>query len=771
MLTKARKSQIAIEYAYRYQAAHPQGHVFWVYAANAARFDQAYKDIGRKLKLPGIDNPEVDACELVSDWLNEDESGEWLMILDNADNSDLFFPPVDSDAASQVRTTKKPLISYLPQKLSSKRLLLVTTRNRQLGEDLSNGERCLPVLPLAMREARLLLQVKAGSIADGWTGPEPDALLEVLGRIPLAVTQAAAFMRRNKMSQEEYLLMLKKDEQNLKNSLSMELQDHRRERGVPNSVFRTWKLSYDQMREQEPRAAALLSLMAMLDRQAIPETLLRPEDAREVDFFSAVGTLDNFSLITKAIGKETYAIHRLVQLSIHVWLEQHKQRERYEEEALALLAERFPSGGHENKEACETLVAHAQAVLKYYCDSEPSLKRRSTLLYNISWFDLQQGRYDLAYEKISESYCLREKLLGQEDVETLDSLSILGSVLRAQGKYEEVEEIYRRVLKGYEKELGVEHPFTLTSVGNLASVLRNQGKYEAAEEMNRRALEGQEKVIGIEHPDTLTSVSNLALVLQNQGKYEAAEEMHRRALKGSEKVVGMEHPDTLTSVSNLASVLQNQGKYEAAEEMNRRALEGQEKVMGMEHPGTLTSVSNLALVLQNQGKYEAAEEMNRQALKGREKVLGMEHPSTLISVGNLALVLQNQGKYEAAEEMHRRALKGKEKVVGVEHPSTLTSVSNLALVLQNQGKYEAAEEMNRRALEGQEKVMGMEHPDTLTSVYCLAYLLQAKEQYGNASVLYQRAIAGFQRTLGPHHPTTLACSKHYSSLLDKRSGG
>jgi hypothetical protein len=446
MLTKARKSQIAIEYAYRYQTAHPQGHVFWVYAANAARFDQAYRDIGRKLKLPGIDNPEVDACELVSDWLNEDESGEWLMILDNADSSDLFFPPVDSDAASQVRTTKKPLISYLPKKLSSKRLLLVTTRNRQLGEDLSNGERCLPVLPLAMREARLLLQVKAGSIADGWTGPEPDALLEVLGRIPLAVTQAAAFMRRNKMSLEEYLLMLKKDEQNLKNSLSIELQDHRRERGVPNSVFRTWKLSYDQMREQEPRAAALLSLMAMLDRQAIPETLLRPEDAREVDFFSAVGTLDNFSLITKAIGKETYAIHRLVQLSIHVWLEQHKQRERYEEEALALLAERFPSGEHENKEACETLVAHAQAVLKYYCDSEPSLKRRSTLLYNISWFDWQQGRYDLAYEKISESYCLREKLLGQEDVETLDSLSILGSVLDGQGKYEEAEEMHRRTI-------------------------------------------------------------------------------------------------------------------------------------------------------------------------------------------------------------------------------------------------------------------------------------------------------------------------------------
>jgi hypothetical protein len=64
--------------------------VFWIYAANAARFDQAYRDIARKLKLPRVDDTDIDACELLSDWLNDDGSGPWLMILDNADNRDLF---------------------------------------------------------------------------------------------------------------------------------------------------------------------------------------------------------------------------------------------------------------------------------------------------------------------------------------------------------------------------------------------------------------------------------------------------------------------------------------------------------------------------------------------------------------------------------------------------------------------------------------------------------------------------------------------------------
>ena len=71
-----RKSQIAIEYAYRFVENNPQSHVFWVYAASAARFDQAYKDIARKMKLPRVDDPDVDVCELVSNWLSEDDSGQ-----------------------------------------------------------------------------------------------------------------------------------------------------------------------------------------------------------------------------------------------------------------------------------------------------------------------------------------------------------------------------------------------------------------------------------------------------------------------------------------------------------------------------------------------------------------------------------------------------------------------------------------------------------------------------------------------------------------------
>ena len=111
--------------------------------------------------------------------------------------------------------------------------------------------------------------------------------------------------------------------------LSQELHDPRRPRGFPNSVFRTWKLSFDHILAQEPKAAKLLSLIAMLDPQRIPEKLLRPLAEREVDFRMAIGTLDGFALISQEIGGEIYAIHPLVQVLVHYWLEQSSEKADY----------------------------------------------------------------------------------------------------------------------------------------------------------------------------------------------------------------------------------------------------------------------------------------------------------------------------------------------------------------------------------------------------------------------------------------------------------
>ena len=718
-----RKSQIAIEYAYRFRDQHPHGHVLWVYAANETRFVQAYRDIAHKSRLPGCEDPQLDVCKLVCEWLNETDDVPWLMILDNADRAANFLP-MEAETMAEISAVSTYVAGYLPTKFNRSQFLLITTRNRDIGEHLSYGQPCVNVGPLSGQEAGDLLRSKI-RVLDQSNTPEIDKLVEILGRIPLAITQAAAFTNRNKISVQEYVRELAMDKQNFKEYLSSDLQDPRREPGYPNSVFRTWRLSFNQIRTDAPRAAEILSLMAMLDGQKIPEDLIRTGEERRVDFRNAIGTLDGYSMISKEVGGETCAIHPLVQLSVQYVLEQSGQIAVYAKQALKLIAERFPRGAYKNKELCEFLLPHAQAVLQHDMESDMTASSRANLSHNIGEFELLQGTYGLAYQNAQTAYKIRRSTFGDEFKGTLDSLTLLALVVQARGNYEAAEQMNRRTKAGSEKVLGVDHPSTLISVGNLADLLRNQGKYEMAEEMNRQALIGREKILGAEHLHTLTSVNNLAAVLQDQGKYEAAEEMYGRALAGYEKVLGVDHPSTLTSVNNLAAVLKGQGKYEMAEEMNRQALIGREKILGAEHLRTLTSVNNLAAVLQDQGKYEAAEEMYGRALAGHEKVLGVGHPSTLTSVNNLASVLQDQGKYEAAEEMYGRALAGLEKVLGVGHPSTLNSVGNLAS------------------------------------------LLHSRQQFRQASIIYQRALSGFRKSLGPTHPTTLACDESYSSMLQE----
>ena len=410
------------------------------------------------------------------------------------------------------------------------------------------------MLPFSSQEAESLLRLNAEDAFDRSETAIARRLLDVLGYIPLAITQAAAFIKRNRMTVQGYLAALEKDKQNLTDHLSQELQDHRRPRGFPNSVFRTWKLSFDRILTQQPQTARLLSLIAMLDPQQIPEKLLRRSAERDVDFRMAIGTLKGFALISQEIGGEKYTIHPLVQVSVHYWLEQRSQKVDYAGQALQLVAKEFPDGNFEHRETCKSMLTHAQAVLCHKCILEDEIKYRALLLYNVGWFNREQGRYNSVYVAVLESYNIYQERRGDFAINILNSLDLLASVLQDQGKYKAAEEMNRRVLKAEEKVLGVEYLDILISADNLASMLQDQGKYEVAKKMDRRALKGSEKVLKVEHLDTLSSVGNLVLVLYNRGEYEAAEEMIRRAMEGYEKVLGVEHPYTLTSVNDLALI-------------------------------------------------------------------------------------------------------------------------------------------------------------------------------------------------------------------------
>jgi tetratricopeptide (TPR) repeat protein len=740
-----RKSQLAIQYAHQVRDTTPLTYVFWIHAGSKARFEEAYKNLAERLGLPGLDNPKTDVLRLVSNWLCDEANGQWIMILDNADDIEVFYPKQGRFKVGQLSNSTTSPIDYLPQSRNGS--ILITSRSKDAAARLAGGyQQIKEVDRLSEAQALQLLQNK---LQDTLGSGDPSDLLRALDHLPLAITQAAAYINRHapQVTINSYLDEFRKSDQNKENLLTQDTGDIRRDRSASNAVVTTWQMTFKSIQKERRSAAKLLWLMSFFNPQGIPEFVLQSyirslrakvrdlksvftalhygkdesEDRAQKELHADLSILKGYSLIYPTAQRGTWKMHPLVQLCARAWLASSKDLNEWRLKFLALMRRELDPENLERWEDYKELLPHIEG----FYHSDPTGKSLE------KWLHL---------------------------------LEEVGKLLVNKGKYDEAGTLYQRQLERREKELGVRHLDTLTSVNSLGNVLFSQGKYKEAEKLHQRALEGREKELGVRHLDTLKSVNNLALVLRGQGRYKEADKLHQRALEEFEKELGVCHLDTLKSVNNLALVLGYQGKYKEAEKLHRRALEGREKELGAHHIDTLKCVNNLGNVLYRQGKYKEAEKLHQRALEGREKELGVRHQDTLKRVNKLAVVLRHQGRYEEAEKLHQRALEGRKKELGECHPDTLQSVNNLATVLCDQRKYEEAEKLHQRALEGKEKELGVRHPDTLISVHNLADLLRRMQRYNEATDLYQRAYYGLTQALGPQHPWTVKCCNNFLAM-------
>ncbi|KAH6694360.1 P-loop containing nucleoside triphosphate hydrolase protein [Leptodontidium sp. MPI-SDFR-AT-0119] len=198
------KSQIAIEYSYRLRERDPDLWVFWVYASTAERFEGAYRSIAATLDLPGADDPKTNVLGLVSRWLSNTDYGRWLMILDNADDIDVF--QKTQEGSSKGCGPNLPLSSYIPQSISGS--VLITTRDRRATSWLGTGyTSVIPVNLMTVEEADRLLLAK---IPEGLsTAFDRAELVKELDYLPLAISQAAAYISAKaiRMSVSKYLML------------------------------------------------------------------------------------------------------------------------------------------------------------------------------------------------------------------------------------------------------------------------------------------------------------------------------------------------------------------------------------------------------------------------------------------------------------------------------------------------------------------------------------------------------------------------------------
>ena len=721
--------------------------MFWIHASNAARIEQGYRDVAEQVKIPGREDPKADIFRLVDKWLRDEKNGKWALVLDNADEATVLFETHATGQKAQdcgIRSgLTQSLLAYLPQSRNGS--ILITSRTKSVALRLAEERDIIPVEPMDDTHALALLEKKLGEQMDRDDTAELAAALEFM---PLAIVQAAAYIRQRvpRYSVRQYIKEFYKNDKRKTSLLNHEAGHLRRDLDAKNSIIITWQISFDHIHQIKPSAANLLSLMSFFDRQGIPEALLKTQneagnentgenagndedddheddsnkdtvsDSSVDEFEDDILVLRNFSFITISIDETTFEMHGLVQLAIRKWLEASNQLERWKQQYIKNLCTVFPTGNYENWTKCQALFPHAKSAVAQEPAVESSLQDWALILYHAAWYAWAKGSYAEAATMALKAKRTRQKVLGPEDEETLNSMAMLALAYKGQGRWTKAEELQVQVMKTSARVLGAEHSSTLISMANLASTYRDQGRWTEAEELEVQVMETSARVLGAEHPDTLTSIANLASTYRNQGRWTEAEELDVQVMETRKRVLGAEHPSTLTSMANLASTYRNQGRWTEAEELEVQVMETSARVLGAEHPDTLTSIANLASTYRNQGRWTEAEELDVQVMETRKRVLGAEHPDTLTSMANLASTYRNQGRWTEAEELEVQVMETSARVLGAEHPSTLTSMSNLAFTWKSQGRNDEALSLLKECFQLQKHKLGPQHSHTESSL-------------------------------------------------------
>jgi hypothetical protein len=369
--------------------------------------------------------------------LSQESSGQWLLVLDNADDIDVLYKRAYSDNRSLA------LIDYLPSSCHGS--IIFTTRTRKAAIKQA-GSNIIKVYEMDQVEARKVLEK---SLIQTHILKEDEAtvkLLNLLTCLPLAVVQAAAFINANEISISSYIALYENGEDEVIELLSKDFEDQGRYKDTKNPIATTWLISFNQIRLQDQLAADYLSFMSCLVSQRIPESLLLPAQTK-IKMVEAIGTLTAYSFITKQEIEQSFDIHRLVHLATRNWLRKTQSLTAWTQRALSRLADVFPSGDHKNKAIWTAYLPHARHVLALSHPLDRNKEAKIKLLFKVGWCLTSDGQYTEAEKMHRQTLEMRVKVLGPEHPETLTSINELAWVLIMQGKYLEAEQMHRQTLE------------------------------------------------------------------------------------------------------------------------------------------------------------------------------------------------------------------------------------------------------------------------------------------------------------------------------------
>ncbi|TCR26072.1 tetratricopeptide repeat protein [Streptomyces sp. BK205] len=732
------KSQLAAAAFHR--AKRETELLLWVAAGNRASLLDGYARAWRALSRASVTgdgaDPSVDPgsddetqSDLFLAWLRSTGSS-WLVVLDDVDDLG-------------------EIAGLWPVGESGR--TVVTTRRRD-ATLLRPGVRVIPVGVFTAEEAAGYLADRLSLDPDPAAGPHglpahrPEdlaALAAALGRFPLALSQAAAFLIDSGMDLPSYLSLLSDERESLAGLFpsSSPADEH------SGTVTSTLQLALVRAESLAPpgTARAMLELISVLAPDGIPEAVLLGPAARawldrdrlpaqdqlseRGDLAEQDGVAERGSLPPRSGLLALRALHRL-----------------------SLVTHRGPSG---------PAVVEVHSLIQRAVRDGVTADRRAGIVRAAA--DALEGVWsapDCAPETTTALYRCAEVLLAHADDHLWYDggmhplLRRLGPHLAGLGRHEAARTMSTLLADQARRRLPGGHRDLLALRAQVAQTEGDLGHAAAAVRLLADLRREAEVGLGPVDPDTLSIRLHETRLRMESGLITAALADFVTLAAEARAVPGVDDSLVTSADEHVALCRGLSGDADGAREAYTALARDLERSLGPRHPSTLRVLADLSRWIGETGDVRSAVATFQRAVDGLVSVLGRLHHDTLIARHNLAYWHGIAGEHDLAIEQFVTAATDAELALGGEHPTTLTFHTNLAFWRGVAGDTTAAAEQLQRLELTVERVFGTDHPRSLRIRQQRAELLYRAGDHVTAMNQLTTVLADMVRVQGAHHPRT-----------------
>lgn len=638
-------------------------------------------------------------------WL-EDSREEWLLVVDHYDNGSM--------------------VPYLPG--YRKGNILFTSRRDNLKPQPPLGS-TYQVTEMSLADSTLLLFRACRRKPSEELAAQAEPLIEELGSLPLAISQAGSYISMNACTFGQYLDKLRLQK---KEVLSKVPDADNREGDV--AVYSSFELSWDSLksfaRGSSEQAAGAQSALQILNTfcfyhsQRIPiEMILRARlgieftkrwadvglvsrepagehppsklvegtDAAWMDpnvmfgirygrndldydfVFSGLMTLLQFSLLTQPAGdKAEYSVQPL----IHSWLRDRMLPGTFDRNlgiARSILYHSYHRyvRNAEAERFYPSLLPHMKANNSHQFKSKNEISFMAGL--EINWKYLQILKRSHLWEEavplLEQDIATLIFELDHNNWRALNAMTELGKAYMATGRIIDAEDVFHQVLDRtrYCPSQAWARKCYVHVCSELSMVYLVQGNFGPAQLMAETAVRYAE-TRGV---NTVVAITRLCLVYQYVERWKDALALAHKVLKIRlhARQKGPEHHATLKAKAEVAYIRARLGYVDAAEAVLADVAKRFGDELGRNHYDTLAARTNLAWVHFAQFRLGDAEVAQREVLAAGRAVLGQRHLYTLYMMLRLGLTLGESGKYEEAIELLDECVEGRIAVLWEIHPA------------------------------------------------------------------------------------------------------